>query len=68
MMVAIAGDPDVDMADWLGGQALIGISQKLKARGIFPRTDPIASNWESLRYYLKHKGAPVGMDTEEFNY
>ncbi len=67
MMVAIAGDPDVDMAGWLGGQALIGISQKLKARGILPRIDPIASDWDSLRYYLMHKGALMGMDTEEFN-
>ena len=66
--MASSGDPEVDIADELGGQTPFGISQKLRARGVFPRTDPPASKWESLKYYFKHKGFPPGMDTEDFNY
>ena len=42
-MVEVAGDPEVDVPNWLGGETLLGVSKEVPGRGIFPKAGPTDS-------------------------
>ena len=49
-MVEVAGDPEVDVPNWLGGETLLGVSKEVPGRGIFPKAGPTEAQLASYEF------------------
>jgi hypothetical protein len=63
-----AGDPDVDIQDWLAGRTPLGITQPIPYRGVFPEAPDSEAKLESLQYFEvnKRKGTIVCTNYSSF--
>ena len=46
-----AGDPDIDVAQWLRGRTPLGVLTEITPRGIFPNTEQTAAQAASWEFY-----------------
>jgi hypothetical protein len=58
-ITALAGDPDVDVADWMGGCTPLGIKRTIPSRGIFPASGPTDAQLEAASYLASRSSAEV---------
>ena len=56
----VAEDPDVDIADWLGGNTPLGINKEIPSRGVYPKSDETEAQRASFLFYEARK-----MDTHD---
>ncbi|OLP74439.1 hypothetical protein AK812_SmicGene46021, partial [Symbiodinium microadriaticum] len=49
-MVEVAGDPEVDVPNWLGGKTPLGVSKEVPGRGIFPKAGPTEAQLASYEF------------------
>ena len=49
-MVEVAGDPEVDVPNWLGGETPLGVSKEVPGRGIFPKAGPTEAQLASYEF------------------
>ena len=49
-MVEVAGDPEVDVPNWLGEETPLGVSKEVPGRGIFPKAGPTEAQLASYEF------------------